>query len=598
MRHTPWPGGTRRPGTLLARYEAELGRLVDRGLAELAFARGRELERLDLLMRNIVQQSFDGVVAFAEDGRVGTANPAAEAMFGLGPGGLAGRRFEQLFPDFRRFRPAGDRAGGADGRWHGRAVRPDGGTFPVELALRTIALDGESRLVAVVRNTTHAEEQQARLRHQATHDALTGLANRVLLHERLEEAVRATLRDGRPTGLLLLDLDRFKEVNDTLGHHVGDRLLQEFARRLCRCVRPGDPVARLGGDESAVLLPDGADLATASGVAARIAATVREPFALSEEAVVEVGVSVGIALAPGHGDEGAKLLQSADVAMYAAKAGGTGVEVYERARDRSSLRHLALTGALRRAIEGGGLDLRFQPKLCLSTGRLLGAEALARWTCPELGVVAPDEFVPHAEKSGLIHDLLAWTLDAALAQAAELAARGVSFAVAVNTSCLSLQDRSLHDVVAAALARHRVDPGLLTLELTERAMLRDPEGAAEILGRLHEAGVRLSVDDFGTGYSSLALLQKLAVDEIKIDRSFVARMTRSRSDLVLVRSTVELAHNLGLLAVAEGVEEEEQARLLRQLACDAAQGFLFAPALAGAEVAAWATSQATAAEAA
>jgi len=212
MRHTPWPGGTRRPGTLLARYEVELGRLVDHGLAELALARGRELERLDLLMRNIVQQSFDGVVAFAEDGRVGTANPAAEAMFGLEPGGLAGRRFEQLFPDFRRFRPAGDRAGGADGRWHGRAVRPDGGTFPVELALRTIALDGESRLVAVVRDTTEAEEQQARLRHQATHDALTGLANRVLLHERLEEAVRATLRDGRPTGLLLLDLDRFKEV--------------------------------------------------------------------------------------------------------------------------------------------------------------------------------------------------------------------------------------------------------------------------------------------------------------------------------------------------------------------------------------------------
>jgi EAL domain-containing protein (putative c-di-GMP-specific phosphodiesterase class I) len=302
-------------------------------------------------------------------------------------------------------------------------------------------------------------------------------------------------------------------------------------------------------------------------------------------------------MAPEHGDEAAKLLQGADVAMYAAKVGGTGVAVYERARDRSSLRHLALAGALRRAIEGGGLDLRYQPKICLATGRLLGAEALVRWTCPELGVVAPDEFVPHAERSGLIHDLLAWTLDAALAQAAALAARGVRFPVAVNTSCLSLQGRGLHDAVAAALARHRVDPGLLTLELTERAVLRDPDGAAEILGRLHEAGVRLSVDDFGTGYSSLALLQRLAVDEVKIDRSFVARMTRSRSDLVLVRSTVELAHNLGLVAVAEGVEEKEQARLLRQLGCDAAQGFLFAPALPGAEVAAWLAAQPAAAAA-
>lgn len=580
--------GTKRPTSLLARYETELSRLTDRGLAGLALTRGRELERIDALMRNIVQQSFDGVIAFADNGQVVVANAAAEMMFGRSLSGAPDCSFDVLFPHFDQFqRTDMDMSDGTNGRWEGWAERIDRTVFPVELALRQVSFEGGQQLVAVVRDITQAKEQERQLREQATHDALTGLANRMLLHERLDEALHEAARRSVSLALLLLDLDRFKEVNDTLGHHVGDRLLQELAHRLCCCVRPGDMVARLGGDEFAVLLPCGSDLAVALEVGERIASIVRDPFALSDAIVVEVGVSIGIATVPEHANEAAKLLQAADVAMYAAKANGTSVAVYNRASDHNSLRHLTLTGALRRAIEHGELAMHYQPKVCLRTGETHGCEALVRWEHPQFGSMSPDEFVPHAERTGLIHSLMVWTLDTALAQIALLGTHGFHLSVAVNISPTSLQDRGLHQLVLAALARHQVDPRLLILELTERAMLRDPRSATEILGRLHAEGVKLSVDDFGTGYSSLALLQKLAVDEIKIDRSFIARMAEDPSDLVLVRSTIDLAHNLGLQTVAEGIEQKAQLDLLRQHRCDVGQGFLFASALTGAQFAQW-----------
>jgi diguanylate cyclase (GGDEF)-like protein len=422
-------------------------------------------------------------------------------------------------------------------------------------------------MFAVYRTSAMSLEKE----HQATHDALTGLPNRKYLLDALDRALGEVV-PGRRVGLFLLDLDRFKEVNDTLGHQTGDHLLEHVAERIRGALRPEDLVARLGGDEFAVLLPAVPDAEAATEVALRIQAALAEPFRF-EGVLLELEASVGIALYPDHGADVQQLQRSADVAMYLAKEERSGVEVYTADKDRNSTTRLGLLGSLRQGIDGGQLELHYQPKVSLASGSVVGVEALVRWRHPHRGLIFPDEFVPLAEHSGLMHRLTAYVVDTALEQAARWWSVGLEIPVAVNVSARDLHASALADTIESGLARHGLPTSALRLELTERVLMADPTRVGDTLASMERLGIRLSLDDFGTGYSSLVLLQRLPVSEIKVDRSFVKRLTTSPDDAKIVRSIVDLAHALGIAAVAEGVETEEVWDLLEDLGCDSAQGW-------------------------
>jgi diguanylate cyclase (GGDEF)-like protein len=407
---------------------------------------------------------------------------------------------------------------------------------------------------------------------QALHDALTDLPNRTLLQQRVESALAGARRDGVGLGLILLDLDRFKEVNDTLGHPAGDALLEVVARRLVGAVRPGDTVARLGGDEFAVLLPDVDHATDAIEVAGRIKQSLAEPFRL-EGVLMDVDVSIGIALSPQHGDDVEVLMRRADVAMYIAKGEQTGIEVYDLARDPNSPTRLGTVTALREALDLGQLELHYQPKVNLVDGTVVGVEALVRWRHPERGLIPPDDFIPLAERTGLVHRITAFVVKEALDQVEEWWKQGVQIPVAVNVSMRDLQETDLAGLVTAELDAHHLPPSALVLELTESVLAQDPGRAVATLRELADLGVLSSLDDFGTGYSSLLLLERLPVAEIKIDRSFVRRLDEAGADPAMVRSIVGFAHGLGLSVVAEGVETSLAWKVLRDMDCDVAQGY-------------------------
>jgi len=425
---------------------------------------------------------------------------------------------------------------------------------------------------------------------EAMSDALTGLPNRKLLADRTAQALQDS---GGSVALLLLDLDRFKEVNDTLGHHVGDRLLQVVGERLSTALRAEDTVARLGGDEFAVLLADCGDAAAAERTARRLRESVSVPIVL-EGLLVDVGASVGVALAPADGRDLDELLQHADVAMYLAKESGGGVESYDVERDENSTGRLAMLGELRRAIVADQLELHYQPKVDVSSGAVIGVEALVRWRHPVRGLLPPDDFVPLAERSGLMQPLTAWVLDAALAQLARWRAQGLQLRMAVNISVRDLSGGPLAEQVSQRLAAHRVPAGLLQLEVTEGSLFADPVRATATLNRLDELGVSLSLDDFGTGYSSLGHLRGLPVQEVKIDKSFVQRMEDDPRDLAIVRSVIDLAAGLGMQVVAEGVETEGAWLRLRELGCDSAQGWWLSKALPADRLTPWLLARAAA----
>ena len=408
--------------------------------------------------------------------------------------------------------------------------------------------------------------------HQALHDALTGLPNRVLFRDRVVQALHAAGRSEHGCAVMLMDLNHFKEINDTLGHHQGDRLLQEVAQRLRGSLRAGDTVARLGGDEFAILLHNGTDPAVAGTVADHVLERLREPFVV-DTTTLQVGGAIGVACSPDHGTDVEQLMQRADIAMYAAKARSGGYAFFEPSQNHHSPRRLALAAALPGAIERGELRLAYQPKADLRTGRIVGVEALARWRHPELGTIEPAEFVPIAEQTGLIIALTSAVLDAALERVASWRALGHELTIAVNLSARSFLDARLADEIPELLAAHGLAAGCLELEITEAMLMHDQPRAHETLERLAATGVSLSVDDFGTGYSSLAHLKRLPVDTIKIDKSFVLEMAEDEADEAIVRSTIELAHNLGLRVVAEGVESADAWLRLAALGCDLAQGY-------------------------
>jgi diguanylate cyclase (GGDEF)-like protein len=414
--------------------------------------------------------------------------------------------------------------------------------------------------------------ERSRAVHDSLHDALTGLPNRALLADRFDQALRVAARAGTTTALLLIDLDRFKEVNDTFGHHYGDELLAQVGPRLRAALRDSDTVARLGGDEFAVLLPDVDGTAAAISVAEKLRRTLESPFHV-EGIDLDVEASVGVVLSGQHGEGATTLLQHADIAMYFAKAKNLGVFAYDPDIDGHSPARLALLGELRRALERDELILHYQPKVSVTSGDVVGAEALVRWQHPTRGLVFPDAFIPVAEHTGLIGPLTRHVLDVAVAQARTWADAGRPLQVSVNLSARNLLDDRLPDEVAAVLTRHGVPAAMLELEVTETAIMTEPVRARRLLERLAKLGVRISVDDFGAGYTSLGQLKTLPVSELKIDRSFVMTMMADRSDALIVHSIVDLGHNLGLTIVAEGVESEEALSLLAGFGCDIAQGY-------------------------
>jgi diguanylate cyclase (GGDEF)-like protein len=409
-------------------------------------------------------------------------------------------------------------------------------------------------------------------RHQALHDALTDLPNRRLFRDRVNQAVVTARRTREPVAVMIIDLDRFKEVNDTLGHHVGDVLLRQVADRLRASLREGDTIARLGGDEFAVLLPVVTGQGAAAAVAGKLVSALEAPFTIRGW-TFDIEASIGIAVSPEHGETVDALMQRADVAMYVAKESRAGFELYSADRDRHSPRRLALLGDLRRALDDGSLVLHYQPKADMRTGGVRGVEALLRWNHPEHGPVPPDEFIPLAEHTGLIRPLTLFVLDKALAQCRTWADEGVPVGIAVNLSVRNLYDPSFADEVSKMLAAHGVPAERLEFEITESVIMADPMRAMAVLARLSDLGVGLSLDDFGVGYSSLAYLKRLPVTEIKIDKSFVMNIANDESDAMIVRSTIGLARSLGMRVVAEGVECEETWTRLVALGCDVAQGY-------------------------
>jgi diguanylate cyclase (GGDEF)-like protein len=412
------------------------------------------------------------------------------------------------------------------------------------------------------------EEEILRLAYE---DTLTTLPNRAMFLDRLQQAVLTARRTNDPVSVMMLDLDRFKVINDSLGHGAGDLVLREVASRLRELLRDSDTVARLGGDEFAVLLPTGTPEGV-SIVAQRILRTLEAPIML-EGQPVDIGASIGVACFPEHDDEGDSLLRHADVAMYVAKRANSGYAIYDPRYEEGRQTQLSLLSELRRAVENDELSLFYQPKIDLKTGTIRRAEALVRWIHPTRGFVSPIEFIPFAEQTGYIKRVTRWVVERAVQQAGIWHRDRLDIAISVNISTRDLMSNELVDLVAALLQKHAVPAEQLCLEITESGFMEDPARALETLGRLHALGLRLSVDDFGTGYSSLAYLKKLPVQEIKIDRSFVMHMTEDEDDATIVRSTIELGHNMGLEVVAEGVEDRAALEYLKRLNCDQVQGY-------------------------
>ena len=457
-------------------------------------------------------------------------------------------------------------------------------------AMDYVLKDRLGRLGTAVKNAIEQSElrrrqrlAQAALEHHALHDSLTNLPNRLMLREELDRMIGG--RSRAPLSLLLLDIDNFKEINDSFGHQVGDVLLRQIGPRLRERLEVGNMIARLGGDEFAILLP-GADVAHASRVAHSLLRALEPPF-LSEEHALEVTASIGIAASPDHGTAAETLLQRADVAMYAAKRSGGSYAVYRAEDDPYDARRLVLRAELRGALERREIILFYQPQVAVATGMVTGLEALARWQHPERGWVPPAEFIPVAERMGLIKPLTAHLTALALTQIGAWEKAGIAIPVAVNVSMRNLLDPRFPQMLEDTITSSGVDAARIKLEITESAVMAEPGRVLETMHRLRSVGVRFSIDDFGTGYSSLSYLQRLPVEEIKIDRSFIAQLAKDEGSAAIVRATIELAGSLGLEVVAEGVEDEATLQILMQLGCSTAQGYHISRPLPVEEIAGW-----------
>ena len=453
------------------------------------------------------------------------------------------------------------------------ARREDGTEFELDVQLVPVESNGRvTHWAAFLRDISETKNQMLVLRRQATYDALTDLPNRMLLLETLEKAIDTARQRKTLVALILMDLDRFKEVNDTFGHHFGDVLLKQLAERLRTLLHPNETLSRLGGDEFGFFLTRANDANDVAAVARRILDALQEPFAIDRH-LIEISASIGIAIYPTHGSDARTLFRRADAAMYAAKETNVGYGFHNQEHESRTPDQLALTVEMRRAMERDEFELYYQPKLHLSTGLMTRAEVLIRWNHPNRGLLPPGAFIPVAERTGLIKPMTEWIIDRMLRQCTEWHKGGAPVHVAVNISAKSLQDQMLPIKLQSALDKWNMDPRFVKVEITESSIMADPAHALAITSMLQSMGVRLSLDDFGTGFSSLSNLRQLPVDELKIDKSFVMGMSASEADASIVRTMVDLAHSLGKQVCAEGVEDEQTFRRLGEMGCDLAQGY-------------------------
>lgn len=588
----------------LERYGQSLEKQVVERTAELQEVNARlavELEehkRTEERLRQyakVFEKTADGVIILDKDARVVAVNRsftevagyAEDETFGKNPRFLQSTRHDPAF-----FKAMWTSILDTD-HWQGEIWnrRKSGETYPAWLTISVIKDEqGQiSNYIGVYSEINVLKKAHARLQHMAHHDALTGLPNRVLLGDRIEHALERARRERNAMALLFVDLDRFKYVNDTLGHQAGDQLLLKVSERLVASVRASDTVTRLGGDEFVVLLEDIEDpQKECAAVAEKVLDTLRLPITVNNQPLF-IGASVGISTFPADGNDVDTLLKHADAAMYHAKAAGRNAyRFYTAELTKRAHEHLMLEHDLRLALNQGELELYYQPQIVLQTGQVIGAEALIRWRHPRLGLVTPASFIPYAEDTGLIEPIGAWVLQSACAQSAAWQAAGLPrLRVAVNLSAYHLDRDNLVDTITTALQETEAEPSCLELEITEGFFIKEPGKAIEVLHALKALGLTLAIDDFGTGYSSLAYLKRLPIDKLKIDGSFLSDLPHDKDDAGIVRSVIALAHGLRLSVTAEGVETRAQLNFLRLHECDDAQGHLISVPLPADEFQRW-----------
>ncbi len=534
----------------------------------------------------------DGILIVDDVGTILKANPATELLTGYSPDELWGQPISVFLPLHMRskhshlvksfFLHPVSRPMGMVSQL--QLMRKDGLPVPVDIALGHCAMGERSVAVVFIRDMTAVKRLQEDMHYQATHDGLTGLVNRWMFMQHFEQAIQRARRSGRMMGLLLLDLDEFKDVNDSHGHAAGDQVLIEVARRLRSGLRAGDVIARLGGDEFTVLLPELPSKDHAVEVAQKLqrSLSARCQLTMGE---VSLSASIGMTVFPDDAQDTGTLMRFADMAMYAAKAHGRSTHAMYRPEMSEALRQRSqIHERLKRAVEAQALELHYQPQVDVSTGSIVGVEALLRWQDAELGNVPPDRFIPVAVSTGLIHPLGDWVLETACRQAAEWADNGTPVRVSINLSAQQFRQQQLPMRLQQLLDQYGARAELIELEITETEAMADPDTTRQVFARLCALGFSIALDDFGTGYSSLSYLRLLPVSRLKIDREFIRQLTHNDNDAVLVRAVIAMAHTLGLPVVAEGVETAEQLAFLRSNGCESFQGWLFAKALPAVDI--------------
>ena len=553
-------------------------------------AREMDLEIGRTKLRAIMNSVVDGILTINADGRIESCNLAAAEMFGYDDSHMQGLLLDDLVPEVTAIGSNGilsvrglatmpnDHAVEVSGR------RQDSSAFPIELSVTESDLQGSHAFIATIRDVTTRKANEEMIRYQATHDALTDLPNRSVFDTNLEDCLEMAARSGERLAVLFLDLDRFKMVNDTLGHSVGDALLVELGKRLRNSLRESDIVARMGGDEFILVLRHLSCRDDAAMKANRILDAIQPPFEL-EGHELHVTASIGISMFPDDGKTSEHLLKMADLALYRAKDEGRNrAQLCTPTMDESVRQQMLLENELRAAIEHEQLTLVYQPQIHLHTGRLVGVETLARWQHPELGLISPSQFIPLAEETGLIHDLGLWVLRSACRQHERWREAGLDkLRLAVNMSGRQLQRAGIQQDLMSIFEETKMDLACLELELTE-SILMQPGESGDILAWLTDMGINLALDDFGTGYSALSYLRRFPIDRIKIDQSFVNEIDTNQSDAALARAIVGMAHGLNMQVIAEGVETKAQLDLLKHYGCDEAQGYLLAKPMAAASI--------------
>ncbi len=542
------------------------------------------LRESEARLQGIASAALDAVILIDDDGLVTFWNDAATRMFGYTKEEITGkylhffvipdRHIDTFMRGFKTFRLTGE--GRVIGRVYEMEAKKKGGTeFPVELSLAALKLKGKWNSIGIVRDITERKRLEKKLEQLAHHDALTGLPNRRLFTDILNLELAEARRNQKKLAILFLDLDRFKYINDTLGHDIGDELLKEVAERLRHSIRESDTVARIGGDEFNILLADIANADDISGISKKIVDAIKEPCWIRGHQL-HSSTSIGISIFPDDADTTDALFKSADIAMYHAKRAGNTYQFYSPSMNIRSIERMRLESWLRQAIGRGELEVYYQPQVDTDTGQVFCAEALVRWNHPEQGVLGPKHFLPLAEETGFITVIDEWVLRTACAQFRAWQEAGLlNLGITANLSAKEFQKTDIVDRISLILRETGLEPKLLDLEITESVAMKNPEHTVANINRLAEMGVHISIDDFGTGYSSLSRMKRLPIQKLKIDQSFIRDIATDPDDRAIITAVTSMAHNMNMKVIAEGVETQDQLSFLRETHCDEVQGYLF-----------------------